>query len=687
MFATILEWIWLGNGRAALTVIERIPREFLEEFIQIQPKGYMKGRALKTDGRDAAAQAEWRQAISVLDARLALEPNRAPLLSIRAELLALTGQSEEGDRLWVLLRDLPPEPLANAEFFRAKFLVAAGRTEEAIRTVLQNEFVLRGRTYFRLDPLFAEVRKDQRVQGLITQWEKELQAMRSLGTSTSRHADTSSASNAKPRTQNAETSRPAADANSVAVLAFSNLSEDKGNEYFSDGISEELLNVLARIPGLKVSARTSAFYFKGKQVPISEIAGKLGVAYVVDGSVQKAGNRVRIKAQLVKAVDGFQVWSENFDRELKDIFVLQDEIAGLIAQRLQLKLGVVAPAAVVNTNALQLYLEARGLWNARDPKALDHMEDLLSQVLRLEPQFAPAEAALAFVWVTRALSAAQAVRHIPKEIGLAEAHARRALERDPNLAEALEARGTAAWLRGRLTESEESLRRAVDSNGSYARGWNRLGWLLERQGRLDEALECFLRARELDPLAPPMLDGLGRIRNQLGQPAETVALHEQAQPVVSPFLWSNVGVAHMLVGRTDEALDVARKVLAVPSDAFPDSRTRVALHGVTAWVLAEVGAREEAEALIQRTLAEPEPLRWAAGLPLLAMGRADEAYPLLRETPQHLVVWFWLVTARRPALAHDPRFLQLLDELGATQAFRLVDARPERPRAPKEARR
>ncbi|MEO5960374.1 MAG: TIR domain-containing protein [Opitutaceae bacterium] len=131
---------------------------------------------------------------------------------------------------------------------------------------------------------------------------------------------------------------------SVAVLAFANMSADKDTEYFSDGVSEELLNVLAKLSGLKVSARTSAFFYKGKQVPIKQVAQELGVAYVVEGSVRKSGDRVRITAQLIKADDGFQVWSQPFDRELKYIFAVQDEIAGLIAKSLSLKLGL-APAA------------------------------------------------------------------------------------------------------------------------------------------------------------------------------------------------------------------------------------------------------------------------------------------------------------------------------------------------------
>ena len=144
-------------------------------------------------------------------------------------------------------------------------------------------------------------------------------------------------------------------AKSIAVLAFENRSADADNEYFSDGISEELLNVLTRVEGLKVTSRTSAFHFKGKDTPIREIGRQLGVAYIVEGSVRRAGDRVRITTQLIKAEDGFNVWSQSFDRDLKDIFALQDEIAGLVAEELQLKLGFTSPTREVDPEAYGLF--------------------------------------------------------------------------------------------------------------------------------------------------------------------------------------------------------------------------------------------------------------------------------------------------------------------------------------------
>ncbi len=148
------------------------------------------------------------------------------------------------------------------------------------------------------------------------------------------------------------------DQKSVAVLAFANLSDDKNNDSFADSVSEELLHVLSKVRGLKVTARTSAFHFKGRDTPIPEIARQLGVAYIVEGSVRRSADKVRIAAQLIKADDGFQVWSDHFNRDLKDIFAVQEEIAGLIAKNLELKLGIKKDRPAPNPEAYQLYLEA-----------------------------------------------------------------------------------------------------------------------------------------------------------------------------------------------------------------------------------------------------------------------------------------------------------------------------------------
>lgn len=241
------------------------------------------------------------------------------------------------------------------------------------------------------------------------------------------------------------------DAKSIAVLAFANLSRDPENEYFSDGISEELLNLLSKVPGLKVSARTSAFHFKGKDTPIPEIARQLGVAYVVEGSVRKSGSQVRITAQLIDAADGFHLWSDTFTRELKDIFAVQDEIAGLVAKNLQLKLGsAVRPAREVNPEAHGLVLEGRHFWTQRTEAGFERAEKAFRHALAIDPNYAPAHAGLADVFAVRtwyvfqsgSLAGAESMR-------IAAAEAQLALDLDPSLVGAHAALAVVSYLEHR----------------------------------------------------------------------------------------------------------------------------------------------------------------------------------------------------------------------------------------------
>jgi adenylate cyclase len=483
------------------------------------------------------------------------------------------------------------------------------------------------------------------------------------------------ASAPSPEATNAAALAPTAQSASIAVLAFANLSDDKSNEYFSDGISEELLNVLAKIPRLKVSARTSAFHFKGKDTPIPEIARQLGVAYVVEGSVRKSGDRVRITAQLIKAADGFHVWSDTFTRELKDVFAVQDEIAELIAKNLSLTMGLTASAGTtVNPEVLQLYLQGRQLWSLRSDAALSQMEELLTRALELDPRFAPAEAGLAQVWVTRAFVLLSAAHHVEKELANGEQHARRAIELDPTSAEAFEALGTAALVRGQFAESETALKKAIALNPNYAPGWNKYGWLLLRRGHVEAALEKFARAKDLDPLVWPMLDGQGRGLMQTRRYLEAAQMYarSRALPVSAPITWANGGLALMLAGRNEEALATVRALTqgGIKGDWNPGLRAWS--DGLAAWVLAEAGAREEASVMVDRLLAGPEAWRCIAGFALLALNRPEEGFAALAGLPQQVVSYLWLLFQRHETLATDPRFRQLLEQLNAVGDFEVA---------------
>jgi TolB-like protein len=340
---------------------------------------------------------------------------------------------------------------------------------------------------------------------------------------------------------------------SVAVLAFANLSDDKANEYFSDGISEELLNVLAKVPGLKVTARTSAFHFKGKEVPIPEIAKQLGVAYVVEGSVQKQGNQVRIRAQLIKAADGFHVWSDTFTRDLKDIFAVQDEIAGLISQQLQLKLGAAArPARVVNPEAYRLLLQARAILNrgvtAEAPQAIQLLKDSL----------AIDDSALA--WSLLAMNyiggASQGALPAAEGYNLGRDAANRAIALDPELPLGHAALASVQFLRDwDWAAASASLQHARDlapgDAGILAYSCN----LAQTLGQTEQALQWGQRAVELDPLG--FLPGyvLGKAHFQAGQYAEMERLGGQMIAVSPAGRYGHVYLvyARLLQGKVEAA--------------------------------------------------------------------------------------------------------------------------------------
>jgi serine/threonine protein kinase/tetratricopeptide (TPR) repeat protein len=186
---------------------------------------------------------------------------------------------------------------------------------------------------------------------------------------------------------------------SVAVLPFVNMSPDPDQEYFADGLSEELLNQLAQIKGLRVAARTSSFYFKGKDVDLNEVAAKLGVSHVLEGSVRKAGNQLRITAQLITTGDGYHLWSETYARTLDDVFAIQEGIAGAVAGALSVTLGVgvpeAAPGPTEDVEAYDLYLRARAPYNRRRPEDLARAAELFSQALARDPAFSRARAGLA----------------------------------------------------------------------------------------------------------------------------------------------------------------------------------------------------------------------------------------------------------------------------------------------------
>jgi TolB-like protein len=291
---------------------------------------------------------------------------------------------------------------------------------------------------------------------------------------------------------------------SIAVLPFVNMSNDEEQAYFSDGISEELLNLLASIDGLKVAARTSSFAFRGKEQDIREIGATLNVETVLEGSVPKAGNRIRVTAQLISAADGYHLWSDNFDRELTDIFQIQDDISDAIVEALRVHLDPghrrASVARTASLEAYDLYLQGRHQTRSAERGSTERALELFRQATKVDPNYAPAWAASALAVIYLRESPFWDGLPADEVIELAQGYIERALELDPNLAEAYVAQSALHWDRYLFEEALASIERALSLNSSLAVAHLERAAALSSIGRIAEARGALLIAADLDPL-------------------------------------------------------------------------------------------------------------------------------------------------------------------------------------------
>jgi adenylate cyclase len=369
---------------------------------------------------------------------------------------------------------------------------------------------------------------------------------------------------------------------SVAVLAFDNLSDDKGSEYFSDGISEELLTVLQKIPGLHVAARTSSFSFKGKNATAQEIGEKLGVAHLVDGSVRKAGDLVRIAARLTQTNTGEEQWSENYTRNLKDVFAVQTELAQTIVGQLtksgQLSDGTsdpVAKAAIQaevqaaekggtkNVEAHEAYLQGRFFLNRHSEKETDQARVAFERAVQLDPQFALAWAGLAqaHVWdCNYATEGGQ--KGFNAQLASARESVERALSIEPDLPEALFPRAMIEtnfdynW-----KGAAETLRKALALAPQDPALLIEAGNLAQARGETAQSLDLFRRAVALDPVnaqarafLAASLSASGKQEEARAEYAREVELNPSA-----PFSQAGIGLTYLLDGKFEEAATAAQK--------------------------------------------------------------------------------------------------------------------------------
>jgi adenylate cyclase len=287
---------------------------------------------------------------------------------------------------------------------------------------------------------------------------------------------------------------------SIAVLPFANMSTDPENEFLADGIAEEIINALTKVSALDVISRGSAFAFKKRTEDVGEIGRKLGVRTVLDGSVRKAGNRLRVTAQLIDVATRYHLWSERYDRELADVFAIQDEMATNIVNALKLVLSPKEQEAIrkvptQNVRAYEYYLRGRQLFHQRRPETLDAAEDMYRRAIVLDPNYALAYAGLADCSVFRA----QDHRGGEEAVAQADAASRRALELDPNSAEAHSSRGLTLAYQHRYAEAEQEFEDAIKLDPTLYEAPYFYGRTLQSQGKLEGAARMYEQAVSLRP--------------------------------------------------------------------------------------------------------------------------------------------------------------------------------------------
>ncbi len=450
---------------------------------------------------------------------------------------------------------------------------------------------------------------------------------------------------------------------SIVVLPFTNMSSDLENEFFADGITEEIINALAQIEDVRVVARTSAFSFKGKHVDLRTVGECLKVTTVLEGSVRKSGNRLRIMAQLINVADGCHLWSERYDRELQDIFEVQDEIARTIANRLKVTLRAERQKPLVrvgtkNLEAYQLYLKGRFHWNKRTPDGMQKAIEYFQEAIEEEPTYALAYTGLADTYnLASFLNVFPPAEVMPK----AKAAATRALEIDDSLAEAYVSLGYASFTYDwDWTAAGRHFQQALDLNPSYARNHVFYPLYLSSLGQFEKAVTVAKQALDLDPASPAVSHVLA-VQLYLSRQFDQAIQQSHTTLEMDP----HYGVAYAMLGQAYASKGCYR-------EAVPDLERYLELTrgGATALALlgyahARLGERNEAlrildklEVVSKRSLVTG----FSFALVYAGLEDKDQAFRWLEKACEERFnrLAYVKVEALWDPLRSDPRFAELL---------------------------
>jgi len=459
-------------------------------------------------------------------------------------------------------------------------------------------------------------------------------------------------------------------AKSIAVLPFDNLSHDPDNAYFAEGVQDEILTRLAKVADLKVISRTSTQRFKSAPADLREIAKQLGVTHILEGSVQKAGDSVRVNVQLINALTDVHLWADTYDRKLTDIFAIESEIAKNVTENLKARLNdraeeVLAARPTENPEAHELYLKGRYFWNRRSTASLRKAGDYFQKAIDLDPKYALAYAGLADVHSLVPVYAGTAPQDdVPKAL----AAARKAVDLDDRLAESHTSLGNALVSSVQLKAAEAEFRRALELNPNYATAHQWLAECLFGQGRFSESLAENERAHELDPLSliinasyASSLAGAGRYEEAVQQARKTLDLDPELVPG-----HEILGQIYEDEGKLNEAIieySKANELGPTPSN-----------FAMLAHAYAKTGRMGETRKILDK-LTDLSAQQYVGAYPLavihLALGEKGEALRLLEQSfVERDILLQGLygsikIDKRLDPLRHDPRFQKLVERFDA----------------------
>jgi TolB-like protein/Tfp pilus assembly protein PilF len=475
-----------------------------------------------------------------------------------------------------------------------------------------------------------------------------------------RRAETSAAAPLPPASAPAAAAPMMSD-KSIAVLPFTDMSEKKDQEYFSDGLSEELIDLLAKIPELKVTARTSSFSFRGRPVTVADIGRALMVANILEGSVRKVGNTVRITAQLVRADNGYHLWSETYDRDLKDVFKVQDDIARVVVDKLKLTLTGAAPSAptrTANPEVHNLFLQGEFALR-RDTKASTAQAlEAFQRALAMDPGYAPAWVGVSFSYFRRGVNGYEPVQDAIKR---AETAVKRAIELDPTMADAYAALGEIRLVHLDWSGASQATDRALQLDRGNAQALFMRAILIQITGSSADAMTAMQQALDSDPLNLLSRRYAARILYYAGKLAEAETMLRQILAANPSFPAARYELGRVLLARGD----VSAAITEFESESNPEWR----VNGLPLGYIA-AGRTAEANAALQDLLRHSDGAEFQVGEAYAFLGDADRAFVWFERavTSDPGVIWL----SNDPLcvkLKSDPRYAALLKRLNLPPAM------------------